>query len=72
MQRAFEEGARRERQRELERARSQKAALDDLKRTRARMLEEKQEAMAGMIEDEKAEFMLAKQLQDQWLVQEEE
>ena len=71
MQRAFEEGARRERQRELERARSQAAALDDLKRTRARMLEEKQAAMAGMIEDEKAEFMMAKRLQDQWLEQEE-
>jgi hypothetical protein len=71
MQRAYEEGARRERARELERARQQAAALDDLKLTRARMLEEKQVAMAGMIEDEKAEFMLAKRLQDQWLEQEE-
>jgi hypothetical protein len=71
MQRAYEEGARRERARELERARSQAAALDELKSTRSRMLEEKQVAMAGMIEDEKAEFMLAKRLQDQWLSQEE-
>lgn len=71
MQRAFEEGARRERQRELERARQQAEALEDLKRTRARMLEERQNAMAGMIEDEKAEFLAAQRLQDQWLAQEE-
>jgi hypothetical protein len=71
MQRAYEEGARRERAKELERARKQAEALRDLKATRQRMLEEKQEAMAGMIEDEKMEFEIAQRLQAQWLEEQE-
>jgi hypothetical protein len=72
MRRAFEEGARRERQKELERARKQAEAVEDLRHTRERMMEEKQQRMAELLQDEKAEFEAAQKAKSEWLAIERE
>jgi hypothetical protein len=70
MRRAYEEGERREREKELVRARKQAQAQEELARARVQMLEEKQARVAEMIDGEREEFETAKRIQDAWLEQE--
>jgi hypothetical protein len=65
--RAFEEGERRERAKELERARKAAAVQKDMQETRERMLAEKQQRVAELVDGERAEFELAQRMQTEWL-----
>jgi hypothetical protein len=65
--RAFEAGQRAERQRALDRARKEAAALEELRRARLAQLEDRQRRLAEEIEVDKAEYNRAIAVQQQWV-----
>ena len=68
--RAYEEGQRKERQRELEAARRRKAIMEEVKRTRDWQLEQREMQLAFEVQGEKEEFAQNQRLRDEWMEEE--